>query len=121
MRAIDAIGITDEMTPNSYDLKCKLKWLEQLEKKIWHEVLTTHEGNPAEEEPTITTGDEPLLIAGADENLYQRYLEMQIAYANDEAAQYENAAMLFAAAYSDWANRYNRSHLPIPRAVKLTF
>lgn len=121
MRGIDAIDSVDTMKPNGYEFKRKLRWLEQLEKKIWHEVLATHEGNPAEEEPVIQTGEETLLISGADEDIYQRWLEMQIAYADDEAARYENAAALFEAAYGDWANRYNRTHLPLQRAARLVF
>jgi hypothetical protein len=59
-----------------------------------------------------------LLITAPHDEVYIRYLEMQMDYANGEYARYENSREMCNAAYSAFARFYNRTHMPLGTKLK---
>ena len=53
-----------------------------------------------------------LLVSTPHDDIYIRWLEAQIDYANGEYGKYQNAMAMFNAAYSNYERYYNRNHMP---------
>jgi len=122
MTIIEAINRIDAIKPNRYDQSTKVKWLSTLDGTVKREIIDTHEGGEGvtfsgyTDETLLTT---PLLITAPYDEVYIRYLEMQMDYANGEYARYENSREMCNAAYSAFARFYNRTHMP--KGTKLKF
>lgn len=120
MTANELIERVDRLRPNQIDEEDKLTWLAQLEELIWREIVRTHAG--AETETfDAPRGDRELLAPAAYEEMYYHWMEMKIAYANDEIDRYNNAAQAFGGAFGDFRNWYNREHMPTCRNKWLRF
>lgn len=126
MTIIDALSRTDEVKPNSYSQGEKVAWLSTLDGKVKREIIDTHERcdkdccvnvafdgyNPNEDLQT------KLLIPAPYDEVYLRWLEAQIDYANGEYGKYNNSITMFNNAYASFANFYNRTHMPIGKKLK---
>ena len=116
-----AINQVDETCQNVYTKQEKIRWLSRLDTMIKAEIIDTHEdaaqvsfaGYHANTEP-----DTVLLVPAPWDEIYIRYLEMQIAYANGEQGRYNNAADLYNTLFSDYRNAYNRKHMPLTTKVR---
>lgn len=115
MTIIEAINRINAVKPNSYDQSQKVKWLSALDGIVKKEVIDTHEGgeevvfNGYTDETLLTTN---LLVPAPYDDVYIRYLEMQIDYANGEYAKYNNSADVYNEAYTAFKRYYNRTHMP---------
>ena len=84
-------------------------------------IIDTHEGG---EDVTFdgygeeTNPSTQLLVPFPYDDIYIRYLEMQIDYANGEYSKYENSQTMYNAAYSTFAREYNRTHMPKGKKFK---
>jgi hypothetical protein len=110
-----AITSIDNLKYNTYTLEQKLQWLSDLESRIYTEILTTHEGAPAEPFTPFTrdTDLDRVLAAPAPYDIvYLRQLETQMDYQNGELNKYNNSSQLFNSAYAGFRRWYNRTHLP---------
>lgn len=118
MTIIEAIGLTDDVKPNTYSQTAKIKWLSRLDGIIKSEIIDTHEGG---ENVTFDGYDEnvdlstELLVPHPYDEIYIRYLEMQIDYANNEYGKYNNSREMYTAAYDAYARYYNRNNMPISK------
>lgn len=121
MTIMDAIYRIDELKPNSYSQSEKIKWLSSLDGLVKSKIIDTHEGgetvvfNGYDENTNIGT---ELLVPAPYDVMYLRWLETQIDYANGEYGKYNNSATVFNVAYTDYANYYNRTHMPIGTKIK---
>ena len=115
MTIIEAISSLNEVKPNSYSQTEKIKWLSRLDGMIKSEIIDTHEGG---ENITFSGYDEnvdlstPLLVPHPYDEIYIRYLEMQIDYANNEYGKYNNSREMYNASYEAYAKYYNRNNMP---------
>lgn len=122
MTIIEAINRIDAIKPNRYDQSQKVKWLSTLDGTVKREIIDTHEGAEGvtfvgyTDETPLTTS---LLITAPHDEVYIRYLEMQMDYANGEYARYENSVEMYNTAYSAFTRFYNRTHMP--KGTKLKF
>lgn len=120
------IDQVDLKEPNSYSPEEKIKWLSDLDGKIFNEVILTHEHDDVEftpynihaldPVPEGQTAPEPedLLIGDPyGEDIYVHYLIARIAAGNAETPRYNQQIALYNAAYSQWWNWYNATHRPI--------
>ena len=121
MTIMEALYRIDEVKPNSYSQAEKIKWLSSLDGTIKSEIIDTHEGG----EKVVFNGynentplDTPLLVPAPYDDIYLRWLEMQIDYANGEYGKYNNSMMVYNTAYTSYANYYNRTHMPIGKKFK---
>lgn len=121
MTIMETLYRIDEVKPNSYSQAEKIKWLSSLDGTIKSEIIDTHEGG----EDVVFNGynentplDTPLLVPAPYDDIYLRWLEMQIDYANGEYGKYNNSMMVYNTAYTSYANYYNRTHMPIGKKFK---
>lgn len=110
-QALDRI---DSMYPNHFEAATKISWLSELDGKVHLEILKSHEGDVADFSgySLETEPDTELLIPFPYDSVYSRYLEMMITQEYKEIERYNQAAALFNNAYLEFANWYNRSHMP---------
>ena len=105
MTLSDAIARTDALRPNSFTRRQKLDWLSALDGAVMAELINTHEGGES-------APDTRLLVPPPYEEVYLRYLEAQMDYANGEFDRFNNSNAMYAAAWTAFANYYNRTHMP---------
>ena len=115
MTIMDAIFRIGELKPNSYSQSEKIKWLSTLDGIIKTEIIDTHEGgedivfNGYDENTELAT---TLLVSAPYDDVYLRWLEAQIDYANGEYGKYNNSITAYNDAYSLFQRYYNRTHMP---------
>lgn len=124
MTIIEAVARVDAVKPNVYQLPQKIKWLSELDGIIKKEIIDTHEGGEGitfsgYTEDTNTNTE--LLVPAPYDEIYVRYLEMQIDYTNNEYGKYNNSMMVYSSAYNAFEKHYNRDHMPISRGSRFIF
>ena len=114
MKIYEAIEICDRQKPNGYTREDKIHWLDQLDRRIFREIISTHEGGVEEFHGYAPDVDDDtgLLAEEAYSDLYIKWLMAQIDFANSEIQRYNNSVMMFNSLYQEYANYYNRTHLP---------
>ncbi len=121
MTIIEAINKIDNLKPNSYTQQDKVKWLSILDGIIKTEIIDTHEGsekvtfNGYEAETPVDT---VLLVPAPYDDVYVKWLEAQMDYANGETAKYNNSMVMYNTAYSTFERYYNRTHMPKGKSIK---
>lgn len=121
MTIIEAINKIDNLKPNSYTQQDKVKWLSILDGIIKTEIIDTHEGsekvtfNGYEAETPVDT---VLLVPAPYDDVYVKWLEAQMDYANGETAKYNNSMVMYNTAYSAFERYYNRTHMPKGKSIK---
>lgn len=124
MTIIEAITRVDTVKPNTYSQTEKIKWLSELDGIIKAEIVDTHEGgeNVAFSGYTAETDlNTKLLVPAPYDEVYVRYLEMQIDYANNEYGKYNNSMVMYNSVYTAFEKHYNRDHMPISRGRRFIF
>ena len=124
MTIIEAINRADRLKPNTYSQQDKVSWLSNLDGIVKKEIIDTHEGGEdvvfaGYEDGTLLTTE--LLIPAPYDEVYIRYLEMQIDYANGEYGKYNNSAAAYNTAFSAFEKYYNRDHMPISKGTRFLF
>ena len=113
MRIIEAINKIDSLKHNSYTQQDKVEWLSTLDHLV-ADMMNAHEGEPVvfegynEETPL----EAELLIHDAYTDVYMRWLEAQIDYANGEYGKYNNAVTAYNSKWQEFERWYNRTHMP---------
>ena len=111
----DAIKKTDELQPNSFGQEEKIRWLAQLDRELWREVVMTHEGEEDAVEPEYredTADDTVLLVEGPYDCMYIHWLQSRIDYALAEYGRFNNSNAAFEADRMASRMWYNRTHMP---------
>lgn len=117
MKIHEAIAEVDNLKPNMFGEKEKIKWLSRLEMRIYQEIICTHDYNDGETEITFSgytegDGEKELLVGEPYDEMYVRWLEAQIDYNNMEFDSFNNANQVFESIYGSFRNAYNQSHMP---------
>ena len=121
MTLMGAINHIDAVKPNGYSQTEKIKWLSTLDGIVKAEIIDTHEGG---ENVTFNGYDEmtaltqELLIPHPYDDVYIKWLEAQIDYANGEYNKYNNTITVYNKALADFEKYYNRTHMPIGKKFK---
>ena len=124
MTIAEAINKTDSIKPNNYSLPEKIAWLSTLDGKIKVDIIDTHEGY---ENVSFSGYDEDinmdtvLLVPAPFDNIYLRWLEAQIDYANSEYPKYNNSITMYNAEYDAFAKYYTRNNMPLSAGKRFTF
>ena len=124
MKVREAIELADAMRPNQFDESVKIKWLSKLDGMLFEEIFKTHEGGPAESFTPYTELDGETELRGPDpydQEVYNYFLQAQIAAENGEAAKYNQSITLYNAAAKLFGDWYNRTNMPIAAARALLF
>ena len=112
----EAIDTIDSLKHNTYTQEDKVGWLSRLDWKVKKLIIDTHEGADDVEFSGYTTETDintELLVPAPFDEVYLRWIEMQIDYANGEYGRYNNSKTMFDDAYSAYERYYNRTHMPI--------
>ena len=118
----EALTRVDALKPNSYPQDTKVGWLSRIDGIIKQEIIDTHEGGEDiafdgyDHDTNLST---KLIVSSPHDELYIKWLEAQIDYANGEIGKYNNGMAMFNAAYSDYFRHYNRLHMP--KGTKLKY
>jgi hypothetical protein len=121
MTLMAAMHRADALKPNSYSNEEKIKWLSILDGLIKTKIIDTHEGgedvvfNGYEDDSDLTT---ELLVPAPYDDIYIHWLTMQIDLTNGEYARYNNSAMVYNNSYHEFADYYNRTHMPLGKNMK---
>ena len=121
MTLIEAINRIDSVKPNSYSQPDKIIWLSNLDWVVKNEIIDTHEGGESivfggynEKTPLETE----LLLPDSHSDIYIKWLEAQIDYANGEYGKYNNSTEAFNNLYAAFERYYNRTHMPKGTKIK---
>lgn len=115
MTIIEAINRVDSLIPNNYSREVKINWLSILDGIIKNEIIDTHEGASGvvfNKYTDDTPLDTVLLAPFPYDDIYVYFLESRIHYSNEEYDEYNNAVTMYNAMYTDYANYYNKTHIP---------
>lgn len=121
MKIIEAISRLDSQKHNTYSQSDKVEWLSRLDSMVKKHIIDTHEGA---DEVTFTGYDDTtdlqteLLVPEPFDEVYLRWMEAQIDYANGEYNKYNQSIQMYKAAYDSYANYYNRNHMPLGKSFK---
>ena len=118
MTLMEAINRVDSIKPNRYTQVEKIKWLSTLDGIVKAEVIDTHEGGesaPFLGYDGVTALTKKMLVPAPYDEMYIRWLEAQIDYANGEYGKYNNSITMYNAAFSAYEKYYNRIHKPIQK------
>lgn len=113
IKAYDVITEANDLSPNQYSNDLKLKWLRDLDGKIYQELIENHEDEETVERFETAEYDSPevkLLIPDPyARDVYVAFLRSKIAQADAETDRYNLYAAVFNNEYSQWAAWYNRN------------
>ena len=115
MKIIEAIGIIDELKPNSYSQDRKVEWLSALDSMVQRFVFDKHQGAPEtrfEKYPNDVDPNPKLLVDNHDQ-MYIRWLAAQIDLNQGEYVKYNNSIDMFNAEWDNFEGEYNRTHKPL--------
>ena len=121
MTIMEAINRIDAVKPNSYPQGEKIRWLNALDGMVKSKVIDTHEGASAvefdgyTEDTNLSTS---LLVPAPYDEMYLFWLESKIDYSNGETGRYNNSISMFNNAYAEFERYYNRTYMPIGKALK---
>ncbi len=115
MKVSEAIALADKYAGEPIDSELKYVWLSQIEDMIYSEIVMAHE-DPPEKPLPVLSGDRELICPEPYSVLYIHYINMQNDLYLRDTQNYANSASAFAAAYSSYADMYNRSHAPVSEA-----
>ncbi len=121
MTILEAINRVDSTKQNSYTQIEKVDWLSTLDGVIKRDIIDTHEDGEDvvfEGYNTETSLDTELLVPAPYDDIYIRWLEARIDYANGEYGKYNNSSTAYNDAYSLFSNYYNRNHMPLGSKFK---
>jgi hypothetical protein len=118
----EAIDRIDRLKHNTYNRADKIAWLSMLDDTVKRLIIDNHEGW---EDVTFngydanTNLDTKLLVPSPFDDMYIKWLEAQIDYANGEYDRYNNAMAMYNTLYNNYSNYYRRNNMP--RGVNYTF
>lgn len=121
MKIIEAITQIDGLKHNTYSEAEKIGWLSRLDGMVKRLIIDAHEGG---EDVTYTGYDvntdlqTEMLVPSPFDEMYIRWLEAQIDYANGEYDKYNNSVLMYQTVYDGYANYYRRNHMPKGRKIK---
>ena len=124
MTIIEAINKIDTQKSNTFSQEDKVDWLNRLDRIIKTQIIDTHEGAA---DVTFTGYDDntdlhTVLLAPAPyDEVYLRWLEAQIDYANGEIGKYNVAITMYNTAFEAFEAYYNRTHMPLQKGNRFIF
>lgn len=111
----EAIQRIDSLKHNIYTHNDKLSWLSRLDGFVKTLVIDGHEGGEAvlfEGYDDSTDPERELLVPAPFDEVYLRWLEAQMDYANGEYDRYNNSMRMYQAVLDSYVNHYRRTHTP---------
>lgn len=117
----EVLAEVDEIKPNTFDDNIKLKWLSELDGKIYKELILTHEHDADITFTPYTSADmnKELLAEFPYSDIYRHYVFANIDYSNGESDRYQNSMVMFNNAFDAYRKYYNKTYKPIQNILKV--
>ncbi len=120
MQLKQVLARVDEIKANDWSRELKVGWLNEIEHQVKIEVFDTHVMSEEEKKRADafvgyddkTDEETVLLVPDPFSRLYQYYLEAQIARADGDASQQQDATTLFDNEYISYKRYVNRTRMP---------
>lgn len=116
MKVNEAIERVNSLKDNAYNDETIKKFIEDCDKRIYKEVIETHEKKknilPYDKRYPLK-GDDELLADDAYCQLYIFYAISQVDLFNSETDRYTNNMICYNSALSDFKAFYNRNFMPL--------
>lgn len=116
MTIATAMDRIQRIKPNHYTPRDMVEWLDQLEGRVWREIVLAHRREPGTAFSGYdqdTSPDTELLVKPPYDEIYIHWLACMIDQGNMELGKYENDRILFNNVWNDYSNWYTRTHVPI--------
>lgn len=117
-----AIDYLDETVPNMVEDPIKLKWLNDLDTRLYKDLWLSHEGlrdAAFSGYPLDADMETELLVPVPYTDIYPLYMEMMIHAINGETVKYNNAASRYNTVYIGLADWINRAYKPVGFGLRL--
>lgn len=119
MNIQEALDLADQLKPNMMARQVKIAFLQELDQKIYKEILLKHEHEEEQEVlpeyDTDTDGGTELLVPDPYGMVYVYWLTQKIDLLNQETDKYNNDRAMFENAYNEMHDWWNRTYMPIMR------
>ena len=115
----EVLAEVDEIKPNTFDDNIKIKWISELDGKIFNELILTHEHDSEVTFEPYTDMNTELLAEFPYTDIYRHYVFANIDYSNCESDRYQNSMLMFNNAYEEYRKHYNKTHKPIQNILKV--
>ncbi len=119
----DAVAVTDSrMLGNQYTYEEKVRWLSEIDKRIFNEVISRRADSGISEFDGYSASSDPdtrLLVSSGYDDIYIYYLEAMINKANCEYSRYNNSMIMFNTLYSLYKRHFNRTHRTDSRRISI--
>ena len=123
MNIQEALDLADGMKPNMMTRQTKIHFLQEIDQKIYTEILLTHEHDEEEEVmpeyDTDTDDGTELLVPDPYSSLYPFWIMSRIDLLNQELDKYNNDRALFENAYNEMHDWWNRTKMPVQQNRQL--
>ena len=118
MTLVNAIEEFDNYRDNKVSLEQKIKWINELDRKINNEYLLIRGGESFEDYTITTPGDIQLKASKEYSEIYSLYMNMKLDYINGEITRFNNSAVLFNRMYKEMGDAINRK-TPVRAKTKI--
>ena len=119
MNINEALALADQMKPNMMTRQVKIGFLQELDQKIYNEILLTHahteEQEVMPEYDTDTSEGTELLVPDPYSSVYPFWIMSRIDLLNQEMDKFNNDRALFENAYNEMHDWWNRTYMPVQR------
>lgn len=123
MNIQEALDLADGMKPNMMTRQTKIHFLQEIDQKIYTEILLTHEHDEEEEVmpeyDTETDDGTELIVPDPYSSLYPFWIMSRIDLLNQELDKYNNDRALFENAYNEMHDWWNRTKMPVQQNRQL--
>ena len=117
MNIQQALDMADGMKPNMMDDRMKIAFLQEIDRKIYNELVMTHEHTPEEEVPpkydNSTDRGTELLVPDPYGMLYVYWIMTRIDQQNQETEKENNDRARFDNEYQDMSDWWTRTRMPL--------
>ena len=117
MNIQQALDMADGMKPNMMDDRMKIAFLQEIDRKIFNELVMTHEHTPEEEVPpkydNSTDRGTELLVPDPYGMLYVYWIMTRIDQQNQETEKENNDRARFDNEYQDMSDWWTRTRMPL--------
>ena len=118
----EALDMADQLKPNMMITPVKIRFINEIEGKIWEEIIMQHVHTPGEGvRPEYNTDTDPgtdLIVPAPYDMVYVYWLIAQIDHMTMEMDQYNNDRLLFEDAYGNFNDYWTRTRMPIQKVGK---
>jgi hypothetical protein len=110
------IAKLDKLKPNAYDNPTKLSWINEVEERIYQDIILRKKVAEDEVEEVFTvftdaTDDErELVVESPYLDVYFQYLSSKVDYHNQDFGLYNNSTSIFNKTLQDYAAYYRRNN-----------